>query len=198
MKPIKNLSSLILLSGYLLLIVSTGCKKDTPTNPTDTDTPGNYYIKFKAGGVQKSYENDAVSLFNASSSDTLFSTIMGGGLTANTNTKDYFAILLGTRDPAVAGGRYVDFSPAPAGYTEAEAMVLTYVDANGKQFGEIGDAITYLLYEVHSESRVEITELTTDYAKGTFSGLLFDPNTSGTSAARINVTEGKFYLKRAQ
>jgi hypothetical protein len=187
--------SVFLLTISLFLLAS--CKKDDPAR-NDQDVPGNYYIQFKADGEQKVFEKDAVSAFNISDSDTLFSAVVGASLQQNNSTTNFFAVLLGAADPVVPGQSFVNISPAPSGSIEAESLVLAYNDAAGKQFGEIGDDITFFLYGVHSESKIQVTELTNEYAKGTFSGLLFDSNASGSSAARVRITEGKFYLQRVQ
>ncbi|MGC4038818.1 MAG: hypothetical protein QM764_22870 [Chitinophagaceae bacterium] len=184
---------------FLFAVTIPGCKKED--NPGGgEDSPGNYYIKFKADGQQKTFEKDAVSLFNASDADTLFSTILGGGLEENNNKSNFFAILLGTSKPVVTGDTYVNFLPAPSGSVMAEALGFTYNDADKKSFADFGDGISYFLYGVHSDGHLQITELTTEYAKGTFSGLLFNVDTSiaPSSAERILITEGKFYLKRVQ
>lgn len=193
-------SSLLSCSVFLFaisLFLLPACKKDAPAR-NDEDIPGNYYIKFKADGEEKVFEKDAVSAFNVSDSDTLFSAILGAGMQQNNNASNFFAVLLGTADPVLPGQAFVNISPAPSGSIAAESLVLAYNDAAGKQFGEIGDAITFFLYGVHSESKIQVTELTNEHAKGTFSALLFDSNASGSSAARIRITEGKFYLQRVQ
>jgi hypothetical protein len=159
----------------------TNCGSDDDAAPEMKE----FYMKFKANGVQMIYDEQAIAVFNFDSNNKSYNCQTYANRTTDL-TKDAMDLMIVDVEPLATGVTYslktsVDldvFGPTP----QAKAV---YWDAAGTGFTAQFPATT-------DELLVTFSENTGGYVKGTFSGRVF------TSVGRneVTITEGEFKLSK--
>ncbi len=166
-RNLKNQSIFVILAFVLFAGLLGGCKKD------ETSDNG-YWIKFKVDGNQVEY--------------TLQSSLVAAFAQAGTQ---YNAVITGSDSKSNVGLQVYDSKAIAAnkysGYTISNGAVvgvlMHYADGNGTVYNQ---SVT------NSNLEITVSELNTTTVRGTFNGTL---KASGKSD--ISITEGKFYVWRA-
>jgi hypothetical protein len=163
---------------FLLLLIS--CKKDGQDQ--------NYYVRFSADGVSKSFTGYVFAHEEVISG---YTTLAVNGATSPTSFDDYMGFYIDNFPTAAAilPGIYLDNSP--------DYTLLSTYNINGLEYeaGEtvaenaINDGIT-----IANHFTVNITEKTSTTIRGTFSGdFYFEADVQ--NGDKITITNGEFYAK---
>ena len=165
----------------VMIILLVSCGSDDDAGPGTKE----FYMKFKANGVQLVYDEQAVAVFHYDANNNGYNCQTYANKTSEL-TKDAIDLMIVDTDELTTGVTYslkneIDlqvFGPTP----QAKAV---YWDAAGKGFSAQLPAMT-------DEFVVTFTEITGDYVKGSFSGRVF------TSVGReeLIITEGEFKLSK--
>ena len=170
---------LLLLTVIVCFLVN--CGSDDEARPETKE----FYMKFKANGIQKVYDEQAVAVFHYDNNNKSYHCQTYANETPAL-TKDALDLMIVDKDELEIGATYslkdevaLDvLGPTP----QAKAV---YWDESGKGF-------TAQFPETTDELEVTFTENTGDYVKGTFTGRFF------TTAERdeVVITEGEFRLSK--
>lgn len=176
----KKQTNLLTLSAILIFAMATlnSCSK----NKNDSGTDSGYYMKFKVDGKQVQYPIAGITV-----SDSLIAGFAYGG---------------GASGAPFDGSQGLDLvfyslTPIKAGDSFSGTDIL----GGALPAGSIAylPSLTSSTYEsitpqLNSKVSITITEITSEYAKGIFSGTVHDNDGSGTNSKAI--TNGEFYAKR--
>lgn len=186
-----------LLSSFLILAFA-GCKK----GDNGGGNPGSpqYYISFKANGVQEKYTSNAVSELSFVSQSKLYAAVLTGYSDAGVTTKSHIGIFIFDNN-AVSAKTYQDPQKATSGDgSKVPSVMINYYDDAGVGYLSMGamvDENGNLLPGVQNivaDAKTTITKITTSTIEGTFSGTVFGTDLK----TQISITEGKFILQRLQ
>lgn len=180
--------SLYIITVFSLTLLIS-CKKNNDNAPGNGD---GYYMKFKLNGTQIEYKGQAECNFNkvtnlqhAASFAGLKETLVAG--------KNNMSIILGTGDENKTGITYTCYATNTAGYEKAKVLNIVYIDENGKSYLSWSEEFAPALpVGTETKAQLNVTEATTAYLKGNFSGVLYNNDYS----VKFSVTDGEFYLRR--
>jgi hypothetical protein len=166
----------------ILLAVSTlffaSCKKDSSNN-----NGSDYYIRAKLNGEQKEFKVNVAAVKGALASN-VYTLVING----NSSNEQFNIALWSDKDDFQAGKTFSIDAPAVGSYN-----TLAYVTPIGSADPSYMWVTTYAWDVVPETMTVTITEATSTYIKGTFSGTIYqDIETSVNSKA---ITEGSFSAK---
>lgn len=190
------------LSFIALLLMATAlseCKKSGGTANTGNGNSGGYYMRFDLNGKAVDYESDPNATLSFLSGLALYN----GALSAYSNiyngAKDAVVITLFSTTAISAGVGYNDPLKALAGNGDPEPQAeVFWFDSTGVSWitaGAFSDANGNVsLPGVVANAKVTITDLTSTYVKGTFSGTVYRPDFAVSNV----ISDGEFYLKRNQ
>jgi hypothetical protein len=185
MRKVFPIASLLLL----ILISISSCKKNSDSGGGNPLT--DFYLRFKNNGVQNEYKAHAEGNFNRASGAN-YNSIVGATKVQFEATKSNMVVAVTTVGKAALNKTYTNYTTATAGLEKAKLLQLAFYDETGKFFMSWGDEYLSLMPAGSvADARLTITESTSAYIKGTFSGTLF---TSGYTS-KITITDGEFYLK---
>lgn len=159
-----------LISAIVLSIVLlAGCKKED--EKTDN---GKYFIRYKADGQLIEHKNES-TLFAVTGQSGVQHNAVVSGFTGNTNISI----------------QAYDNKPIEASIYDGYELKVNYVEGAILGFGR--DGSLYGTDGTNPNVLVNISTWSSTEARGTFAGIV--KLTSGTST--INITEGEFFVKRA-
>lgn len=171
----------------LVLISISSCTKNSGGG--GGNPPQNFYLRFKNNGVQNEYKAHAEGNFNRVSGAN-YNSIVGATKVQFEATKNNMTIGLTTIGKASPNTTYTNYTTATA--TKAKLLQLAFYDEAGKFFMSWGEEFLSIMPAGSTaDARVVITEATSEYIKGNFSGTLF----SQGYTSKITITDGEFYLK---
>ncbi len=185
MIKLKNLIALAIVSA---LFVTTGCKKNDSPDPV-----GKYYFKFKANGVSKDFRDGTLSNFNGTHHDNEYITSLGGSSSDTDPNINVFVIGLTTEGLNKTNTTYTNYHTTAPGFEKAILLLLTYTDDNGTNYSAaFDDELIEATYpDGVANNQLTITEATSTFIKGKFSGTLYATNFT----KEMKITEGEFYLE---
>ncbi|WP_372948886.1 hypothetical protein [Mariniphaga sp.] len=155
----------ILISGILLV----SCSKDD-------ETPGEFYMRFKANGTLVEYTNQlGLSAGFAQSGNQYVATISGWN-----DASSNFSLLLYNNAPITES----TFSGYSVSVDGTVGVLLAHKEKDSGAVFSSGVTADY-------DARVTLSEITETGVKGTFSGLI-----KATGQSDISITEGTFFVKR--
>ncbi|MES1223212.1 MAG: hypothetical protein ABUT20_47400 [Bacteroidota bacterium] len=161
----------------LLLITFAGCKKSA-----ETAVAGDSYMRYKLNGTKKDYNFCSATFLSAVNG--IYSTGIAG---ANSNDpSNDFSITLFSKTPLSQGATFTAALVPATYFTQGQ---LAYVQSS-KGYTSAGTVINPA-----AKVSVIITELSSTYVKGTFSGTLYSDADNYTTVV-YTVTEGEFNAKR--
>ena len=168
----------LLLFSFVIALTFTSCKKSsTSANSSD------YSLTAKFDGKSKSFNTTVAALKANLGSDT-YSLI----ITGVTPTEELALTLWSDKDDFTAGKT---FTLNALGGTTYNLMV--YAAPLGSSNPMSQWTSTYDYGTVDETFQCTITEATSAYIKGTFSGVIYQNNNS--TVASKTITEGQFYAK---
>lgn len=168
----------VVLMPVMLLFLS--CLK----NKDDLSGDSKYYIRFKVDGKEKRFIGNATGGPKeqvASGGRYLMSFTAG---TSATGVNDERILVSVTKESAVNSPGVYQNNPSSV-FFNAEIL---YIDEKAKSWGSIWMNLDDKLVD----TRIEITEMNEEYAKGIFSSTLYD--TDDIVLAR-KITDGEFFVK---
>jgi hypothetical protein len=201
MKKALSRAFYLSLLSVACVMVSSGCKKSGNDGPDHNNV--DYYISFKADGVQKKYTSQAIATLGYSSQDKLYNGILQGYPDPATAEKSHIGIVI-FDNKAIAAGTYQDPQKAANGDGDKITKVmLNYNDEAGNGYLSMGAMVDEDgnpfpgANNVVADGKITVTKLTSTSIEGTFSGTTF-LSTDATFNNKVAITEGKFILKRLQ
>jgi hypothetical protein len=175
------------------------CKKSGGVNGGSGNGSG-YYMKFNLNGKAVAYTSEPIAELNKINSDGLYSAVLLAYQDVNAGTKNEVTITVFSSTAIAANVAYDD--PQKATETNGSQVpesTVFWEDSTGTGYltaGEFSDANgNMLIGGLVANARLTITELTSSYLKGTFSGTVYN---SGDLSTYDAITDGQFYLKRTQ
>lgn len=185
---------------YCLFLVHA-CKKSNADNSGNNQN-SEYYLRFKANGVKKEYTSQPAAIFTKVTSDGVYGGLFDAYKDYTAGVQDVVSIIIFSSNPVVANISYHDpLKTIKTDQTAVPQILLTYTDEHKNTFqsmGPIGDENGNTIFAgVVADAQVTITELTSTYIKGTFSGSTY-LSTDISLQQKQAITEGEFYLKRLQ
>jgi hypothetical protein len=167
----------LILFACLTSFTFTACKKSS------SDSSGSYYMKAKVDGSGKSF-NKTVAAIKSSLGNGYYTLIITG-----LSSTDQMALMLWSdKDDFNAGKTFTLEALGGTTYNE-----LTYAAPLGSSDPMSQWVSTYDYGSVPESFQCTITEATDTYIKGTFSGVIYQNNSSDVVSKTI--TEGQFYSK---
>lgn len=195
---LTRLTFSLLITSVLMI---TGCGKGG-SGDKDGGTP-EYYISFKANGVQKKYTGQAIASLGHSAQDGLYNAVLQGyKATAADASKEHIGIAI-FNNSAVSTGTYQDPQKATNNTgDEVPKVLISYMDTNGNGYLTMGGMVDKNgninsfpgSENIVANAKVSVTKLTGSYIEGTFSGTAF-LSTDANFKTKVSITEGKFILK---
>ncbi len=168
----------LFLFACVIAFTFTSCKKSS-----SSDNSGSYYMKAKVDGSAKSF-NTTVTALKGNLGNGMYSLIISGF-----GSNDQLSLSLWSdKDDFTAGKTFT--SDALGGTTY---NVLGYAAPLGSSDPTSIWASVYDYGNVSKSFQCTITEATSAYVKGTFSGVIYQNNSS--AVASKTVAEGQFYAK---
>jgi hypothetical protein len=184
---------LISLALTVLLVLSffQSCKKASTDNRTPDDN--NYYIRFKANGVQQNITYLASISYDHSTSPTELHSCFGISSDPSGSQAVYLTLWNTT---AFVPNMTLHESVIIAG--ASPQILFTYsTNTTSKDYKSAGD------FDLHPSLprnfSLKITAFTSESVKGTFSGTLYQEKSGGEPdiTNKLEITEGEFNLKRS-
>lgn len=181
-------------------IVLGGCHKG---NDSKESAVPEYYISFKANGVQKRYTGQALGSFGYSSQDVLYNGVLQGYSGTVSSDKEHIGIILFDNGAIAAGTTYQDPQKAINNSgAEVPRVLINYLDVDGNGYISMGPMVNKNGQinpfpgsdNIVADAKVSISKLTSSVVEGTFSGTTY-LSTDATFKTKIVLTEGKFILK---
>jgi hypothetical protein len=197
-EPMRKTFLLSILCAMTVLAVES-CRKDdtdtvTPVTPAQNPTP-QYYMRFKIDSVQKAYGGNG-NLCNINQADTAngnyYSFIIGR---SNASIVYFNQLSITTLDVSQldTGITYTNYtSTQPNTVSLPNLFSIYYYDENGRETFSFAESL-FAPIGLTSDAKLRLSELTPQYARGTFSCTLYD--TSFTNPVYV-LTDGEFYLPR--
>ena len=171
MKSILKFLFIVAFTGFLF-----SCKKSSES------TTSSYYVKANFDGTEKNFNTSATAM-----KSKLADSVYNLTITGVTETEEGAITLWSKQDDFVTGKTYT--IEASNGSTN----ILSYVSPLGSSDAASTWTSTYSYGTVEMSFSCTITETTSTYVKGTFSGVIFQNIES--SIVSKNVTSGSFYAK---
>jgi hypothetical protein len=172
----------------MILMAVSSCKKN---DGDDGGSSPEFFLRFKANGVQNEYKANTEGSFNKASGSNYIS-VVGATKIQFEATKSNMTIALTSIGIAVVNTTYTNYTSSTPGYVKGKLLQIAFYDENGKFYMSWGEEFLSLMPPGSvADSRVVITESTSAYIKGKFSGTLF---TEGFTNKMI-ITDGEFYLR---
>lgn len=185
----KKIKYTILFAAAFIISGSTACKKkDDLVEPA-----GKYYMTFKVNGAAKEFRDGVLSNFNSASSDNEYITALLGGKNDGDPNHNIFAIGLTTKGQNKINVTYTNYKTSTAGSEKAVLVLFSYMDENGTNYSAAfdDDILSSSYPDAVANSQIIITEATSTYVKGKFSGAIY----SSGFTKRLDITDGEFYLE---
>ncbi len=182
---------------FVCIVFFASCKKDAIAPPA----PPDYFISFKADGVQKEFKREPVAFTTLPDTSGIYTSLFAAYESTVGTGNVHISLLLLSRNAPTIPAIYQDpLKATTTGGNKLPQILITYLDSLGSSgyqtLGTISDVIgtpTSLFPNLYADAKVTITEATNIYFKGTFSGTPFKPDLTGRKKI---ITEGKFYLPR--
>lgn len=175
------------------------CKKSGGSGGNSGGNNGSYYMKFKLNGVQMEFDSEPIAGLSYNQADNLYTGVFAAYKDVNSGLKNAITITIFSNSSIAANVAYNDPAKAvgPNGVPTPQNTIFFY-DSTAIGYltmGEFADASGSIpLPGVVANAQLTISEMTTGYVKGTFSGTVYK---SSTLNQYYSITEGEFYLKRS-
>ena len=172
----------------LAVLLMAGCSKKKGDDPAAAD---DYYLRFKADGVQREYRQTTNAQFYYDADNKTYHCNLVATLTFGATTKDIFTLFLVNKTAFTTGVTYqlsngIDMEETGAVMPQ---VVISVLDPQGKPYTAQFLPVTGLQFDDKAE--VRFSEITDKYVKGTFSGLAFG---ALPERKEMKIEEGSFYL----
>ncbi|MBL7698903.1 MAG: hypothetical protein JNK79_12120 [Chitinophagaceae bacterium] len=185
----------LLLVVLAIVFIEGGCKKDNGDDdgpdPEDTD----YFVEFKANGVQQKYTSNALSQVITQASDGLYSCVLQGyGDYPDNADKNLLSMIIWNTEPITTFTYLNNNWVQKADETQVPQVLITYIDAGKNSFlsQKVPSPIPPF-DKIVSDVEVKISDLGEKHISGTFSGTLYSV-TDATFSTVVEITDGKFNL----
>lgn len=107
--------------------------------------------------------------------------------------KNNMTLLLATENTTRTGLSYTSFTTTATGMQKAKLANLVYKDENETDYlSWMEEFAPTLPAGTETNAIIKITEATSDYINGNFSGVLYNNDYS----VKLNITDGEFYARR--
>lgn len=184
------------------IMLSSSCGKKSNNNGNSEGATPQYYISFKANGIQKKYTGQALASLGYSGQNGLYNAVLQGYQGTVGADREHIGVVIFSNN-AVGVNTYQDPQKAVnASGDEVPQVLISYYDAAGNGYlslgpmvDEKGNANPFPGSEnVVADAKVSLTKRTDVYVEGTFSGTVF-LSTDAAFKTKVAITEGKFLLK---
>lgn len=198
----KNACSFLAIFSIMILSFSS-CKKDKNNANTGNGNP-TYYMRFKLNGVQTEYKSVPIAQSAYNSSDKVYVTGILALKDSSKINQDQIDIAITNKDPLARGAVYQDPVKVNAGSAAIPQIIITYYNSQQQSFVSMGlfsdnaGNFSSLLPDYKNlvaDAKLTVSDIGSDYIKGTFSGTVFKLNTSTNIYDKIPLTEGEFNLQ---
>ncbi len=187
-----------MMSALFLLAVLSGCKKDSGGDEDDDDET-EFYVRFKANGVQKEFKSMASAQVFPVSNKAVYGSVIQGYQDFNSSNKTHLGIII-TNESALAATAYRNSVYVQnSDGDKLPQLLLSYPDEKGDGYISISTPTTQIppFDKVVSDAVVNITTINNNRISGTFSGTVY-LSTDATLATTVKITEGKFNVSVLQ
>ncbi|MBC7826879.1 MAG: hypothetical protein H7122_03965 [Chitinophagaceae bacterium] len=176
---------------FLMILISmSACTKSAGGNGNASK---DFYLRFKADGVQNEYRAHVEGNFNKPSGPTEYITILGGTKVQFEAKKSNMTLGLTTVGTTMLHTTYTNYSASAPGLKKAKLALISFLDENGKPYASWGEEFSLVLPPGSPiDVRLVITEASSTHIRGNFSGTLY----SADFSAKIKITDGEFYLEQ--
>lgn len=178
------------LSLLLFFFFSYSCKKDSSSHPA-------YHVTCKVNGVARKFNvGDGVVIAHGSGETSVG--LRGLADSSSTTSGIGFVIINDPSKNPIVKGTYVDSSSlfqvlASYGPNVSDEVNEDYVAGSEVYKDAVQAGVT-----ISNHFKATITSLTSQAVSGTFSGEFYRYDGDITSAEKVNVTDGDFYVKILQ
>lgn len=189
---------------FCFLIFLSSCKKDKENAGSDNNPKGSYYIRFKANGIQQEFKSLPIAQSSYNSSQQVYVTGLLAYTDSSKTDQNLVNIVIMSTTPLSAGAIYKDPLKTLSGADKVPQVIITYNDAQEKSFlsmglfsDEAGNFSTFIpdYDKLVADANVTITEVTSTFVKGTFSGTVFNLDSNSNVVSKMPLTDGEFYLQ---
>ncbi len=186
-----------LLSLATILLLAVGCSNDDD-KPAQTETE--FYFRFKVNGEQVTYTYTPETQINLTGGylfdekNQLHVIQLSGTQSIYEPSRNQMVIYINNTSEFTTGLTYSNIESADV--TLPFYLLMGYFDADGKGFSAAMNVISTPLWE---NVYVKFDEITDSGIKGTFSGKLYQYNTSSGQnmlEGEVQITAGEFYVPR--
>lgn len=179
----------------LLSLVFSSCKKSSSSG--DPNSSSGYYMRFKLNGAQVEYTSQAFAGLSQVKGDSIYTAVLVAYKDVNAGTKNAVTITVFTKGPLATGIGYNDpLKTRKANGDLLPQTVIFWYDSTATGYltaGTLSDASGNVpLPGVVANAKLTITDLTSTYVKGTFSGTVYRSD----FAKSASITDGEFNLRR--
>lgn len=189
--------------AFCLVILLTSCKKSSG-NLNNNNTDGGYYIDFTANGMKQEFKSFPIAQTSYNSDKKVYVTGLLAYKDSAITDENLLNIVITSASPLIVGADYKDPLKTVAGAGKVPQVIITYDDAQKKAFlsmgvfaDETGNFSVFVpdYNKLVADANVTITEVTSTYVKGTFSGTVFNLDNNSYVVSKMPLTDGKFYLQ---
>ncbi|HSV12531.1 MAG TPA: hypothetical protein VLI68_17275 [Hanamia sp.] len=201
----KNiLSSLVVFS--IIILTLNSCKKDNGNaNPGNNNAV--YYMRFKLNGIQTEFKSVPICQSAYNSIDKVYVTGILALKDSSKIDQDQIDIAITNKDPLAPGAVYQDPVKVNSGTAAIPQIILTYYNSQQQSYISMGlfsdDAGNFSSFlpdykNLVANAKLTVSNIGSNYIKGTFSGTVFKLNTGTNIYDKIALTDGEFNLRYKQ
>lgn len=196
----KNICSFLAIFSILILSFPS-CKKDKNNSGNGNAT---YYMRFKVNGVQTQFNSVPIAQSVYNSSDKVYATGILALKDSSKINQDQIDIAITNKDALAAGAVYQDPVKVNAGTAAIPQIIITYYNSQQESYVSMGlfsdneGNFSSLLPDYKNlvaDAKLTVSDIGSDFIKGSFSGTVFRLNTSTNVYDKITLTEGQFNLE---
>ncbi len=189
---------------FCLVILLASCKKSTGNLNDNNNTNSGYYICFKANGIKQEFKSFPIAQTSYNSDKKVYVTGLLAYKDSAITDENLVNIVIMSATTLTAGATYKDPLKTVAGTNKVPQVIITYDDAQKKAFLSMGlfadESGNFSVFvpdydKLVADANVTITEVTSTYVKGTFSGTVFNLDNNSYVVSKMPLTDGEFYLQ---
>jgi hypothetical protein len=159
----------------IVLILLSSCTKNRPT-----ETGNSYYMKFKADGRQVEFPISGIEISDTVITGAVYAASVAG---ASLDGSKSLGLALYSKSSIKAGTQFTcKYIP---GTSFLEGAIIYIPSLTSETLSTVASP---------GEGTITLLELTPTYARGTFSGNVYD--NAGSASSLVKITDGEFYTKR--
>ena len=189
MKVVLLLSRLIVLSVFMFSACTTAEDPDLPDQE--------YYIKFKAAGVEKKFDMlpNTFASFIYFDEFGFYGCTISGLKAGSDGTKDFINIQIRNETPYEPNQTYQLQESITVNSVKMSKMIFSYFDQDGTGYLATLLNESYPTLNINDDAQVRFTEINSTFVKGTFTARTYRVDaTVITNREEMLITAGEFVL----